>query len=84
MAEGERISYEWTLQQAKAANDLKAVKQLTEIGSPPYTGAWRKKFLTQRRILGSYGGEYYGSKIGAFGVVIKNLIFSTEYTYLIE
>ena len=80
MAEGERISYEWTLQQATTANDGKAVKQLTEMGCPPYTGAWRKKFMTQRRILGRYGGEYYGSKVGAFGVVIRNLVFSTEYT----
>ena len=32
MAEGERISYEWTLQQARTANDGKAVKQLTEMG----------------------------------------------------
>ncbi len=80
MAEGERISYEWTLQQATAAGDTKRVNQLREIGSPPYTGAWRKKFMTQRRILGRYGGEYYGSKVGAFGVVIRNLVFSTEYT----
>ena len=36
--------------------------------------------MTQRRILGRYGGEYYGSKVGAFGVVIRNLVFSTEYT----
>lgn len=82
MAESEKISYDWTLQQAMSAKDQGTIKKLIEIGPPPYTGAWRAKFMTERRILGSYGGEYYGSKIGAFGVVIKNLIFSTEYTFI--
>lgn len=82
VAESEKISYEWTLQQATLSNDEKAVAKLREIGSPPYTGAWRKKFMTERQLLGKFGGEYYGSKIGAFGVVIKNLLLSTEYTFL--
>ncbi len=80
--QSEKISYEWTLQQASKANDASSVKKLTEMGNPPYTGDWLRKFLTQRRILGKYGGEFYGSKIGAFGVVIKNLIFSAEYIFI--
>jgi pimeloyl-ACP methyl ester carboxylesterase len=80
MAESERISYDWTLEQAQAANDRASIARLKEIGPPPYTGAWRPKFMTQRKILGAYGGEYYGSARGAFGVVIKSLVFSTEYT----
>lgn len=80
MAESERISYEWTLEQAREKKDSAAVKKLEEIGEPPYSGAWQKKFMTQRRLLGKFGGEYYGSKNGAFGVVFKNLIVSTEYT----
>jgi pimeloyl-ACP methyl ester carboxylesterase len=80
MAQSERISYDWTLQQARAANDRKAVEKLTEIGPPPYAGDWRSKFMAQRRLLGKFGGEFYGSKTGAFGVVIQNLIWSTEYT----
>jgi pimeloyl-ACP methyl ester carboxylesterase len=38
--------------------------------------------MTERRILGKHGGEYYGSHIGAFGVVLRNLVFSREYTML--
>ena len=83
MAESELISYEWTLDQARRAKDQASVKKLTDIGPPPYTGSnWRSKFLTQRRILGKHGGEYYGSKSGAFGVVLRNLVFSREYTML--
>jgi pimeloyl-ACP methyl ester carboxylesterase len=81
MAESERISYEWTLEQSRKARDRAAVETLTAIGPPPYTGDnWQSKFMTERRILGKHGGEYYGSRIGAFGVVLKNFVFSREYT----
>lgn len=83
MAESELISYQWTLEQAERANDRSSVKKLTDIGPPPYTGSnWRSKFLTARRILGKHGGEYYRSKRGASGVVLRNLVFSREYTVL--
>jgi pimeloyl-ACP methyl ester carboxylesterase len=83
MAESERMSYEWTLEQAQKARDQLSMKKLTKIGRPPYTGSdWRSKFMTERRILGKHGGEYYGSKSGAFGIVLKNLVFSREYTVL--
>ncbi len=82
VAEGETISYEWTLNQAGLAKSVKDVKKLMEIGPPPFTGDWRAKFMSQRRILGKYGGEYYGSKVGAFGVVFNSLILSTEYTLM--
>ncbi len=82
-AEGERLSYEWTLEQARRAMDRASVKKLTEIGPPPYTGAsWRAKFMTERQILGKHGGELHGSGIGAFGVVLRNVAFSREYTLL--
>jgi pimeloyl-ACP methyl ester carboxylesterase len=82
MAESERLSYEWTIERARAVGDTASVKALQEIGPPPYTGDWRRKFLTERRILGKLGGEVHGSTIGAFGVVLRNLLLSTEYTLL--
>ncbi|MET0163737.1 MAG: alpha/beta hydrolase [Vicinamibacterales bacterium] len=83
MAESELISFEWTRQQAEKATDRSSVDKLAAIGPPPYTGSnWRSKYVTERRILGKHGGEYYGSKSGAFGVVLKNLVFSREYTML--
>jgi pimeloyl-ACP methyl ester carboxylesterase len=81
VAESELISYEWTLEQARKSKDQSSVKKLTAIGPPPYTGRdWRSKFMTERRILGKHGGEYRGSTIGAFGVVLEHLVFSREYT----
>lgn len=82
-AEGERISYEWTLEQAQRAMDRTSVRKLTEIGPPPYTGSnWRSKFMTQRQILARHGGELYGSRVGALGVVLRNVVFSREYTLM--
>jgi len=80
MYENELVTYNWTLQQAKNANDKRTVKKLVEMGEPPYTGDWQKKFMTQRRFLGKYGGEVYGSSNGAFFMIIGNLFRSTEYT----
>jgi pimeloyl-ACP methyl ester carboxylesterase len=81
VAESELVSYEWALEQARKARDKRSVAKLNEIGPPPYTGRnWRAKYLAERRILGKHGGEYHGSTIGAFGVVLKNLVFSREYT----
>lgn len=83
MAEGELLSYDWTMEQASKASDRSSVRKLAAIGPPPYTGTnWRSKYVTERRILGRFGGEYHGSRIGAFGVVLRTLVFSTEYTML--
>ncbi len=79
MKENELVSYEWTLEQAKRSDKISDVKKLIEIGKPPYTGNWRKKFMTERRLLGKYGGELYGSSNGAFFLVLKNLLLSPEY-----
>ncbi len=80
--ESEKISYQWTLEQAQKANDQASIKQLTEMGAFPYSGNWQKKFMTQRQILGKFGGEYHNSKIGAFGAVMKSWLFSPEYTFM--
>jgi pimeloyl-ACP methyl ester carboxylesterase len=83
VAESEMISYDWTLAQARKAQDTSSVNKLAEIRPPPYTGGnWRSKFLTERRLLGRYGGEYYGSTNGALGVVLRTLLFSREYTVI--
>lgn len=82
MQENEQISYDWTLSQATKAEDKRAIQTLTEIGTPPYTGDGQKKLMTQRRLLGKYGGELYGSSNGAFPLIFSSLICATEYTLL--
>jgi pimeloyl-ACP methyl ester carboxylesterase len=81
MAESEKLSWEWALEQAQRAEAAKTVAALNDIGPPPYTGDWRTKFMTERRLLGTFGGEYWGSRIGASGVVFRTL-FAREYSML--
>jgi len=80
MAEGESVSYRWTLEQARKHRDRRAVAALVKMGPPPYRGDWRKKTVTQRRYLERFGGEILASRNGAFGLVIRSLLFSREYT----
>jgi pimeloyl-ACP methyl ester carboxylesterase len=82
MEEGERVSYQWTLQQAREKNDKRAIATLERIGPPPYQGDWRGKTVTERRLLGCFGGEFHASRNGAFGVVIGSLVFSREYSFI--
>ncbi|WP_373546983.1 alpha/beta fold hydrolase, partial [Chamaesiphon sp.] len=73
MQENEQISYDWTLAQATKVEDEQTIRTLTEIGNPPYTGDGQKKLMTQRRLLGKYGGELYGSSNGAFPLIFSSL-----------
>ncbi len=81
MEENESASYQWTLQQAIARNDKRAIAKLEGIGPPPYQGDWQGKVIIQRRLLGRFGGECHASKNGAFGLVIGSVLFSREYGF---
>lgn len=78
--EGETISYRWTLDRARERGDRRAIRALERIGSPPYRGDLRKDTITQRRYLARFGGEVHGSRVGAMGMVLRNLVVSGEYT----
>lgn len=79
-AQGESASYQWTLQRAREEEARRAIAQLERMGPPPYRGDWQAKVLTQRRLLGRFGGECHGSRIGALGLVLGGVLFSREYT----
>ena len=58
--ENERISYEFTLNEAKKRNDRAALKVLESIG-PPVNGFYKDdKMLVQRNYLNKFGGIKYG------------------------
>ena len=82
MLESERCSYTWTLEQAEKNHDGGTVKKLNEMGMPPYTGDWQKKFMRQRRYLASYGGEVHGNSKGAFPLVLGGVVSASEYNLL--
>jgi pimeloyl-ACP methyl ester carboxylesterase len=79
MAEGEMLSYQWALDQARQRNNRRAIRSLERIGPPPYTGDWRKKTITERSYVARFGGEVHASRNGAMGMVLRSLLISREY-----
>ena len=75
-AEGERLSYAYTLQRARAANNRAAVRQLGRF-SPPY-GSDVDKLLTQRAWLLWFGGFFYQRNRGLRYAL--ELLSSHDYT----
>ena len=79
----EQLSYDFTLEAAKAANDEEAVKQLESVG-PPVMGIYIGGFegmMKQRNLMMKYGGysksEEKRSYLDSF---VKPMILSGEYS----
>jgi pimeloyl-ACP methyl ester carboxylesterase len=80
MAEGEALSYQWTLGEARRRRDRRALRSLERIGPPPYAGNWRMKTMTERRYVARFGGEVRASRHGATGMLLRSVLVSPEYT----
>ena len=78
MPEGERVSYEYTLEMAKKRNNQKAVKELEDIGFP-VNGIYKDGFsgtITQRKWLIKFGGSLYGKN--SWNPFIKRILLTKE------
>lgn len=73
----EELSYDFTLKMATQNNDEKAIKELTEIGRPPYENVV-DDMMVQRKWLKKYGGLENGCD--TFKDIIVASIFSPEYS----
>ena len=82
MLEGERLSYAWTLEQARKGGDRRTVAKLERIGMPPYPPPMRPKVITQRAALARYGGEVHGNRSGGMMIVLSCLLRTGEYGWL--
>lgn len=83
--EGEKMSYDYTLQRAKEENNLKAIKDLEESG-PPQNGDYSKMYkngfwglVNQKDWLLKLGGERY-AKTG-YSDWIYSILTSREYSF---
>lgn len=82
--EGERISYNYTLKKARETNNLKAIKDLEEMGEPgsgDYTKMYKNGFwglVKQKDWLLKLGGEFYEKT--NYKEWIKAIWLSKEYT----
>ncbi|MCK4344713.1 MAG: alpha/beta hydrolase [Bacteroidales bacterium] len=80
-AKSEIISYNYTLEKAKAENNKRAIKDLRRIG-PPVNGKFKKNNTISvkhhRNWLYYYGGSLYGER--GYGDKIKNNVYWKGYT----
>lgn len=77
--EGERLSYEFVLQEAKKRNNAEAIRQLEAIGAPPYANP-RKDATLERKWVHEFGGSERLSD--SYGDLIGGMLLSPEYTWL--
>ncbi len=81
--EAEKISYQFTLDEAKRRNLDQAVEELTAIGSPPYEeDAFLEKISVQRKWLFQFGGDVYGESNNVLHLLelAKIHLFAPEYS----
>ena len=79
----EDISYQFSLDAARAAGDEEAVKRLDTLG-PPENGVYKGGFdglMIQRRVMMKYGGYSPDEKKrGFFSTQVKPILLSCEYS----
>jgi len=79
----EKISYEFALNEARAAGDRKAVEKLAKVG-PPVMGDYKgglKGMMVQRRVMMKYGGYSRSDKKRSyFRAMIIPILRSGEYS----
>jgi len=81
MKENERLSYEYTLNEAILRKDKKAEKQLKGMGLDYYNRPdWLKCLILQRKYLVKYGGAVYGQN--SYSCLEKYFFSSPEYSLL--
>ena len=81
--EGEKISYQYTLEQAREQDNEVALQELLEIGEPPYS---REDFLqhigVQRKWLFEFGGMLYEdqSQLAYNLGIARDFLYAPEYS----
>lgn len=76
--EGDRMSYAFALREAKRRQNGKALRQLVDIGSPPYS---TRQLMTQRKWIGAFGGIRYDESPQGPLSLLSELITTSDYTW---
>ena len=80
MQEGEKISYNYTMQKAKEYGDENAIAQLNELAPYPSENNMPEKTMTQRQWLQAYGGAIHRET--SFLPLFKDIALSPEYSMI--
>lgn len=81
--ENERLSYEYTLNEAIKRQDKRAISILRQIGAPVNGHfASDEDFIVQRNYLQKFGGAMHNSQESITRFVLKTVLTTSEYTPL--
>ena len=80
MQENERVTYEYTLQQAKEHGDAEALAELEALAPYPSPEKIADKMMVQRKWLMAYGGSLYGEE--SYAPFIGAILASPDYSWL--
>lgn len=72
----EKYAYEYCYEQAKKDNNVKAIKQLAQIGEPPYSD-WMKGLQIRSYWSSHYGGAIFTGNLAS--IYIRRMLKSNEY-----
>ncbi|MFX1493321.1 MAG: alpha/beta hydrolase, partial [Promethearchaeota archaeon] len=78
--EGERISYDFLVEEAEKSGDVKTLNAIKAIGLPPYDTP--EKYFEKAKYIGRYGGFIHGNTIKQMVGIIFNYLTSPEYSLL--
>lgn len=78
MLEGDRLSYRFTLEEARRRGNEKALRELEALGLPPYTP---REMMTQRKWVGRFGGARHDQKPQSVLGALLELVTTSEYTW---
>lgn len=76
--EGDRRSYAFTLHEAKNREHKRALRQLVDIGTPPYS---TDELMTQRKWAGAFGGIRHNSAPQGPLSILGELLMTDAYTW---
>jgi pimeloyl-ACP methyl ester carboxylesterase len=78
MLEADRISYSFVCQEAARRNNTKALRQLEQIGPPPY-GV--KEVMIERKWVGAFGGARHIGKPQSVPGAVLELLKTPQYSW---
>ncbi len=81
--ENERLSYEFTMNEARRRHDRKALRDLVKI-EEPNRGLYKNErdFIIQRNYLQKFGGAFYNTEESIARFVLRAILSTNEYSLL--
>ncbi|USG63742.1 alpha/beta hydrolase [Brevibacillus ruminantium] len=76
---GEQVSYQFALEEARKQKNVQAIRELEDIGAPPYKNP-RKDTTLERKWVTTFGGSERRSN--TYRELVQGILLAPEYTWI--